>query len=84
MTVRLLKAILAGLPESSSVTFIRRGEIIDVDIVGITQLERRPVYNKFNTIKESVVLSDMETLNYIDPDKKIKRVWRYMPDKEAV
>lgn len=90
MTVRLLLAILAGLPESSEVKFVRKGKLCDVSIVGVTRTQDLPDIRTlrqtraYHSIHESIVLTDKPALEHIAQDMPIKTVWTYLPGKEAV
>jgi hypothetical protein len=84
MTVKLLKHILRGLPESSVVKLSVDGKPIDIEVVGITRFKELPDPKHFNSIKEFVFLGDNTGLASVEKSVDVKKLWKYIPGKEAV
>lgn len=76
MTVKKLLHVLMGLPESSVVMFVKDGELLDIDVVGVTRTQELPDPHKFHNIREAIILTDMKTLPDVEDQVKVKKVYR--------
>jgi hypothetical protein len=89
MTIKMLKAVLDGLPESSMVKITVDGKLYDLEIIGITRTQDLPDLasiqrtQAFHSIREFILFSDKQNLPELEGLVKVKVVYTSIPGREG-
>lgn len=82
-SVKMLKYVLMGLPESSIVKLSIDGKLYDLEVAGITRMNPLPDPRQFHEIREYVILADNGNFEVLTKDIPIKKVFKARKNREG-